>query len=230
MKRIVALCLLVFVVTAAIVVTLRLRMQEAADDAPILPESLPPAPDLDSIPGDSVYFGEIMETRKAAEDFLRGDESPLDEKDRLQFKGLNYYPPDPAWRFRVRLEPPAVGDTVELLDTTGAERRFVRHGVLKFRFGDQEETLTLFREPLQNYLFLPFKDATAGKETYEVGRYVEPIEAEPGLFLVDFNRAYNPYCAYSHRWSCPIPPEENELSVAIRAGEKKFHAEPADVR
>jgi len=225
MKRIVPLFLLIVIVTAGIVFALRMRLREPASSEPILPESLPPAPDMDSIPGDSVYFGEIARQRKENEDFLKGDESPLEETDRLVFRNLNYFPPDTRFRFRVRLEPPALTDTVALLDTSGAERKFVRHGTFRFQVDARQETLTVFREPYHNYLFLPFKDATAGKETYEVGRYVEPVEAGPGTYLIDFNRAYNPYCAYSHRWSCPIPPEENTLSVAITAGEKKFHVD-----
>jgi uncharacterized protein (DUF1684 family) len=223
MKRLIPLLILIVIVTAGVVMMFRLRARGPSERAPVIPESLPPAPDLDSLPGDTLYFGEIEKHRARAREFLAGDNSPLDEGDRATFTGLNYYPPDPAYRLRVRLEAPARHDTVTLLDTQGAERKYVRQGILRFRIDEHPETLTVFREPFQNYLFLPFRDTTSGNETYAVGRYVEPIEAGSNTFIIDFNRAYNPYCAYSHRWACPIPPEENQLSVAIRAGEKKYH-------
>jgi len=78
------------------------------------------------------------------------------------------------------------------------------------------------REGGRETLFIPFKDATSGKETYGAARYLEIEETEVGIFLVDFNKAYNPYCAYSEAYSCPFPPRENWLEVAIKAGEKKF--------
>jgi uncharacterized protein len=223
MKRLVPLFLLIVIATAGAVMVVRLRTHRPAERAPVLPEDLPPAPDLDSIPGDSVYLGQLMADRQTAEDFFRGEESPLDSVDRETFRRLNYFPPDPQYRMVLPLEPAASEDTVTILDTKGEERKYVRAGIVRFELESRPETLTVFREPFRNYLFLPFRDTTSGAETYAVGRYVEPIPAGPGKFLIDFNRAYNPYCAYSHRWACPIPPEENVLSVAIRAGEKKYH-------
>src|SRR5512140_1467947 len=226
MKRLVPLFLVVVIVTAAVVMAFRLRLHQAATErAPVIPESLPPAPDMDSIPGDTLFLGDLMKHRQRIAEIFRGEKSPLDEPDRAAFRGLNYFPPNPDSRFQVKLQPPARQDTVALLDTSGAERKYVRAGILRFNVEGRPESLTVFREPFEKYLFLPFKDTTAGKETYEVGRYVdvEPVDAEPDVYLIDFNLAYNPYCAYSHRWSCPIPPPENVLSVPIRAGEKKFH-------
>ncbi len=85
----------------------------------------------------------------------------------------------------------------------------------------QEAELTLYSN--QDGFFLPFADNLAGKETYPAGRYIEPEQLADGKFLVDFNLAYNPYCAYNDAWSCPLTPAENRLKVAIRAGEKIFH-------
>ena len=223
MKRLVPLFLLIVIATAGAVMVVRLRTHRPAERAPvILPEDLPPAPDLDSIPGDSVYLGQLMADRQTAEDFFRGEESPLDSADRQGFRRLNYFPPDSRYRMVLSLERPASEDTVTILDTKGEERKYVRAGIVRFELESRPETLTVFREPFRNYLFLPFRDTTSGGETYAVGRYLEPIPAGPDKFLIDFNRAYNPYCAYSHRWACPIPPDENVLSVAIRAGEKKY--------
>lgn len=224
MKRVVPLFLLIVIATAGLVMVWRLRTHRPAERAPVIPESFPPAPDLDSIPGDSVYLGQILSDRKTAEEYFKGEESPLDPADRVSFRSLNFFPPDPGYRMILKLEPVASGDTVSILDTMGEERKYVREGIVRFELESRPETLTVFREPFKDYLFLPFRDTTSGGETYAVGRYVEPVPAgPPGHYVIDFNRAYNPYCAYSHRWACPIPPEENFLSVAIKAGEKKYH-------
>ena len=86
-------------------------------------------------------------------------------------------------------------------------------------------SLTVYRGGYGDEFFLPFADATTGRETYGAGRYLEVAVQEDGMHLVDFNHAYNPYCAYNPRWSCPIPPVENRLKVPIRAGEKLFQDE-----
>jgi uncharacterized protein (DUF1684 family) len=85
--------------------------------------------------------------------------------------------------------------------------------------------LTVLRDADQGGLFLPFRDASAGTETYEVGRYLEPQARPDGSLDIDFNYAYNPFCAYGEGWSCPIPPEENWLPVTIPAGERSFQDE-----
>jgi hypothetical protein len=94
---------------------------------------------------------------------------------------------------------------------------------VRFEVGGEPARVTLFASPDTHELFLPFRDATSGKETYGAGRYleVEPPNAD-GRVVVDFNDAYNPYCAYNASWSCPIPPGENWLAVPIRAGERSF--------
>ena len=97
---------------------------------------------------------------------------------------------------------------------------YVRHSRFEFQVEGQEAELTIYQN--ENGYFLPFVDALAGKETYPAGRYLEPEELHGNRFLVDFNLAYNPYCAYNEMWSCPITPPENRLKVPIRAGEKLF--------
>lgn len=225
MKRLVPLLILIVIIVAAVVFTLRVRLRSPSPASNPTPQEAPIAPDLDSIPPDSVFLGELLEYReKTAADF-RGDASPLDETDRLAFRGLSYFPADPAYCLRVPLEPDPGRGTITLMDTKGRERVFERMGRLRFDMDGRPQQLTLFREPTLHYYFLPFRDATTGHETYEVGRYVEPVDVGEGrVFLIDFNRAYNPYCAYSHRWSCPIPPPENQLTVPIRAGEMSYRA------
>jgi hypothetical protein len=97
----------------------------------------------------------------------------------------------------------------------------VRYGKFRFSVDGQPAELTIYAN--EHGFFLPFVDALAGQETYEAGRYLEPEVLPDGRFVIDFNLAYNPYCAYNPLWACPIPPKENRLSVRIEAGEKKFH-------
>lgn len=226
MKKSGPLFLLVFILVLAVVMALNMRLKshrrEARDPFPT-PESLPQAPDLDSLPGDSLLYGRLLQHRRQLDTVFQGDESPLEESDRAHFAGLKYFPFDPSYRLLIKLTPPERRDQVILMDTKGTERTYERFGVLNFALQGQAQRLTLFRDPGHGYYFLPFRDMTTDRETYGVGRYVEPKETAPGLYLIDFNYAYNPYCAYSNRWSCPVPPAENRLTVAVRAGEMKFH-------
>jgi uncharacterized protein (DUF1684 family) len=110
---------------------------------------------------------------------------------------------------------------MEMQTSTGGVQEYTRYGRFKFQVDGQDAELTIYHNG--HGYFLPFVDSLAGKETYPAGRYLEP-EALPGnRFFVDFNLAYNPYCAYNEMWSCPITPPENRLQVPIRAGEKLFH-------
>jgi len=110
--------------------------------------------------------------------------------------------------------------TITMQTSTGDVQDYDRYGRFSFTVEGQEAQLTIYHTG--HDFFLPFADALAGEETYPAGRYLEPRPLGDGRFLVDFNYAYNPYCAYNERWSCPIPPAENRVKVAIRAGEKIF--------
>lgn len=107
--------------------------------------------------------------------------------------------------------------------STGDQQTYTRYGRFSFEADGQKAELTIFAN--QYGYFLPFVDALSGQETYGAGRYLEPEELEDGRFLVDFNMAYNPYCAYNENWSCPLTPAENRLKVPIRAGEKSFQGQ-----
>ena len=114
-----------------------------------------------------------------------------------------------------------VKEKVEMQTTTGDVQTYERFGRFHFQAEGQEAELTIFQS--SNGFFLPFVDSLAGKETYPAGRYLEPEPLADNRFIVDFNLAYNPYCAYNEMWSCPITPLENRVKVPIRAGEKIFH-------
>lgn len=152
--------------------------------------------------------------------FAQHPQSPLPREQRREFKGLNYFPENQALRLEVLVEELAGKDPIQMQTTTGDVQMYERFGRFKFTVDGQEAELTLFQG--EHGFFLPFVDALAGKETYPAGRYLEPEALPGGSFLVDFNLAYNPYCAYNELYSCPITPAENRLKVPIAAGEKLY--------
>jgi hypothetical protein len=164
---------------------------------------------------------ELETLRLAKDDFFRQDtESPLTAEQRRNFAGLSYFPEDPNLRLEISpLEFPK-GERITMQTSTGDEQIYDRHSRFHFQVEGSPAELTIYKGP--NGFFLPFIDAMAGTETYPAGRYLEPEPLPGGRFLVDFNLAYNPYCAYNANWSCPLTPFENRLKVPIRAGEKLF--------
>ncbi len=143
------------------------------------------------------------------------------------YKGFAWYPVDLRYRFEAPLTPNPNPDTTIVLSTRGHRRRAVRVGWFDLRIPGRTVRLAATRllEPGvgEHDLSVFFRDATTGKETYAVGRYLDPQRLENGRYLIDFNTAYNPACAYSDHYNCPIPSRENTLRVAIRVGEKDSH-------
>ena len=166
-------------------------------------------------------MSELTEYRKEKDEFFRRHpHSPLTPEQRSGFMGLQYFPENEALRLEVKVEPLKDQEPMQMQTSTGGVQTYIRHGKFRFEVDGEEAELTIYRN--ENGYFLPIVDSLAGKETYPAGRYLEP-EALPGnRFLVDFNLAYNPYCAYNEMWSCPLTPPENRLKVPIRAGEKLF--------
>ena len=140
------------------------------------------------------------------------------------FEGLKYYDVNPDYHFVVRIEPAAEPETIEMATTQGLQKKFRRLGTVPFQTPEGERRLSVFSpadSPRQH--FIPFRDTTNGKETYPMGRYLYLQEGpEPRTYILDFNRAFNPYCAYSQYYNCPYPPEDNHLDIPIPAGEKLF--------
>jgi uncharacterized protein (DUF1684 family) len=163
----------------------------------------------------------LLELRHAKDDYFgKAHDSPLTVEQRRLFTGLKYFDPNPALRFEVT--PEGAGGTVEEVEMSdGTSDHLQRAGTVRFTVDGADATLVAFQQG--DDLFIPFRDATSGKDTYGAGRYVEAEPLGGGKYLLDFNRAYNPYCAYNDDWRCPLPPTENWLTVAIRAGEKSFH-------
>jgi uncharacterized protein len=154
--------------------------------------------------------------------FHTSPDSPLTPEQKRTFVGLRYFAEDPALRLEVQLELFPEAEVVRMQTTTGEIQMYERVGRIRFESEGQPSVLTVYRNEFG--FFLPFADGLAGGETYGAGRYLEPEELPDGRLLVDFNLAYNPYCAYNERWSCPITPPENRLKAPIRAGERAFHS------
>lgn len=179
----------------------------------------------------------LKQFRRGRDDLFRSHpQSPIEPEERPSFRGLGYFPADPAYRVHARLE---AGDGGELAIETGGDDgaiRYRRAGRLVFQLAGEPCRLTVLS--LVQYaggLFVPFKDATSGRETYGGGRYLFDtakdtdglvLEITPGSseVVVDFNYAYNASCAYSPRWACPLAPPENFLKVPIRAGELVYRS------
>ena len=167
-------------------------------------------------------MNELEHFRKEKDEFFRtGNQSPLSIEQQRDFRGLRYYPENLALRLELILDRYAKPADVVLATSTGDEREYIQVGQVRFDVDGQEAVLQVFEDDYG--FFLPFADASAPDETYGAGRYLEPHEIRADVLYVDFNLAYNPYCAYNERWSCPLPPSANRLKVRIEAGEKKFH-------
>ncbi len=164
-----------------------------------------------------------LKTIRAEKDQFFGahHQSPLTPAQRHHFKGLNYFPENKDLRLEVNVETLSTSETIMIQTTGGQPQSYQRFGKFNFAVDGQSAELTVYKN--SHGYFLPFVDDLAGKETYPAGRYLEPEKLPNGKFLIDFNLAYNPYCAYNEKWSCPITPAENRLKVSIRAGEKIFN-------
>jgi uncharacterized protein (DUF1684 family) len=167
--------------------------------------------------------------KKQSVTFKDPHETPLSPRDRRKFKGLNYFPIDLKYRVEakfVRHENPVF---FKMKTTTARLPDYVKYGEVQFLIDGRSYQLEVYQSPdiikrpgYEDYLFIPFTDLTNGYATYDVGRYLEMRIPESDSVIIDFNKAYNPYCSYSPNYSCPIPPEANHLPIEIPAGEKKY--------
>jgi uncharacterized protein len=153
------------------------------------------------------------------------DSSPLEKNEIKKFKGLKYFPIDSKYRVEAKFERIENESPFSMPTSTARKPIYTKYGKITFIIDDTEYSLfvyqsqDLFVKPeYKNHLFLPFTDMTNGDQSYGGGRYIDINIPDSDTMIVDFNKAYNPYCAYTDRYSCPIPPRENNLSVAIEAG------------
>lgn len=170
------------------------------------------------------YPEEIAAHRAEIEAFMRNSaDSPIPADKRDQLLPLPYYPVDEAYRVPAALTAEQRDQIIQLSTSTGVPRRMRRIGTLAFTLKGQQLQLVAFADLDDAHLrrlFVPFGDLTSGTETYQGGRYLDLDRRASGVYDLDFNRAYHPYCVFDPRYECPIPPPENRLGIAIRAGEK----------
>ena len=155
--------------------------------------------------------------------FKSGSESPIPEAQRAAFTGLRYFDVDPRFRVPAALTQSEMSSQIIEMDTTAGNRdRFRVIGKLEFTLEGTKYSLTAFvaeKATDARRLFVPFGDTTNRKDTYGGGRYLDLFRSSTGLYDLDFNRAYHPFCVYDVRYECPLPPRENRLPIEIRAGE-----------
>jgi uncharacterized protein (DUF1684 family) len=185
-----------------------------------------PQPKENPLLNESLYSLEVRKDRKVKDlSFLRDPQSPLKPEDQERFNGLAYYTPDKSFAFTSvleRLDPP---QSIVMATSKDRPREMQFIGRLPFVYQGKEYRLRVYMPKDTSggaYWFIPFTDATTGGETYGGGRYIDIDHVESDSVVLDFNFAYNPYCAYNDRYDCPIPPAENRIPFAVTAGEKKY--------
>lgn len=163
-------------------------------------------------------------------DFADAEKSPLLEEDRKQFKTLDFYPISEKWAVTATFVKSKNEKSFGMKTTTDRMPLYVKYGELHFIVDGKQFKLDVFqnldlikKKGFKDHLFLPFSDLTSGNETYIGGRYIDMKTPKGKTVLIDFNKAYNPYCAYNYKYSCPIVPLQNDLNIEVKAGVKKFH-------
>jgi uncharacterized protein (DUF1684 family) len=179
--------------------------------------------EIDSLKNEFIQYCQVKDTN-----FKKAEWSPLKPGDKANFSGLHYFNYDISFRYKLKIQTYSNQDTIEIPGSkSGDLRKAIHHGYFKFEINGRTHQLEVLKlmphkKVGEAYLFLGFWDETSGKETYPGGRYLDIKEVEPDIYLVDFNYAYNPYCAYNDQYSCLIPLLENRLSDALKCGEKIY--------
>jgi len=180
---------------------------------------------------DADYRKRLEIERREKDAFFKEDpHSPIPWALREKFTGLAYFPPSPKYRFTVTLHRSPKPEPVTLATSKGIPRDMLKWGYFEFSVDGQTRRLQVYKsipKPGEHdeSLFVPFRDATSGKETYGAARYMDLAIQKTDAYELDFNVAYNPYCAYSDDYVCPFPPRENWLDIRIEAGERNFPLE-----
>ena len=180
-------------------------------------------------PEQKAYIKKIEEERKLKDEQMKTDpNSPFNRPKKVEFHPLKYFPVNPDFVFKSKLFEYPRKDTITIYGTKGEQRKAVRFGYLNINYKGKTYRLNVYKsfgKNGQEYYSIWFTDETTNKESYGVGRYLEFEKSKDPDFVytIDFNRAFNPYCAYSPAYSCAIPSKEDHLNFAVRAGEKKFH-------
>src|SRR5712692_3222938 len=173
------------------------------------------------------WISQVQEFRKGKDEFFAtSHDSPLAHGKTGSFKGLRYFSPDPRYKILATLHRYDNPEKVTMTTSKGTRQQFHRLGYFEFDIDGKRVKLQAYKsaERESNELFIPFRDRTSGKESYGAARYLDIEENSDSKYVVDFNYAYNPYCAYSEDYVCPLPPRENWLEARILAGEMSYHS------
>ncbi|MEJ2004775.1 MAG: DUF1684 domain-containing protein, partial [Cyclobacteriaceae bacterium] len=169
------------------------------------------------------YRAEILEAREETDRFMRfSEESPFKNQE-IPFDSLKYFEPDLSYRVAAMFRPIEKRGIISLATNDGKEEEFMSYGYASFTLDGIPQELLILENIDEQQLFVPFGDATSAEETYGAGRYLDVEHGGGATIVLDFNKAYNPYCAYVDDFTCPLPPRENLLTVPIPAGEKSYH-------
>lgn len=175
---------------------------------------------------DESYFAQIEQKRKDNNYFMKtAQDSPLEESKKANFKSLSYFTPNKTFKVKARLIPIETDIYYSMPLSNGSEEKYIKYAYAEFELEEETHRLLLLRSynsKNPKKLFLAFGDLTNGGETYGGGRYIDLEAKNKNFIYIDFNLAYNPYCVYNHKYSCPLPPQENMLEIAIQAGEKMY--------
>ena len=171
---------------------------------------------------------QVMEWRKERDAFFKNHErSPLTSREKRNFKGLKYYPFNSQYAFSGKIERYILHINnpkyyATFLTNKGINKRYIRYGKFHFKLNGSDYTIEVYKSILSDTLFIPFKDKTNGKETYEGGRYIDAEILRGYRMDLDFNMAYHPSCAYNEKFICVLTPRENMQEIEIKAGEKNL--------
>jgi hypothetical protein len=179
----------------------------------------------------ALFTKELNEERKQKDEEMRSsDKSPIADEDKATFEGLRYFQAKPKYSVKAVLKRFDDPMTFKMKTTTDRLPEYKLYGEAIFKLHGKTFTLEVYqnveltKKPgYADYLFIPFNDKTNGRTSYSGGRFIDANIPDGDTLIIDFNRAYNPYCAYNHKYSCPIPPENNNLKGKVRAGEKTLH-------
>jgi uncharacterized protein (DUF1684 family) len=178
-------------------------------------------------PDDTDYVGRITAERADKDAaFRQQPNEPVPPACVDKFLPLDYFPVDPAYNVPAVLKPSTRDEVLQVATSTGTIEDARRLGELQFTLQGKPFTLTAFASADASRMWVPFRDATNGKETYKAGRYMDITRNATGVYELDFNWAYNPYCYFNIAYICPIPPPENTLDIPITAGEKALKSCP----
>lgn len=179
--------------------------------------------------GKEPIAGETDFQKEMNAEYKDATSSPLKEKDRKKFTGLDFFKFDSAFVVQASFKRTANEEVFKMKTTTDRLPEYIKYGIISFQLNGKSHALNVYqnqdlikKEEYKDYLFLPFLDDTNGEESYGGGRYIDLRIPEGDTIEIDFNQAYNPYCAYNDKYSCPIVPRENYIAMFVRAGVKAF--------